>query len=125
MEEAIKKAIEAGYKAPFGKPYKTNHYRTKPEGLNLTAISQDLNIHAVLLDPAFWQALGKAMGWLTEGHQWSTGGQRCDCCGAWDDDMTPPGAYDYCWKYHWHLFIDYLSEGKDPETFFNQLLQHE
>ena len=48
------------------------------------------------LDPLFWQALGKAMGW--GGEDWDGG-----------------------WRKHWHRFIDHLAEGKDAESFFKDL----
>lgn len=64
----------------------------------------------VLLDPSFWQALGKAKGWLdwiTEDHVYTTGesGQgrfTCPIC-------------------VWHRFIDKLASGGTAEEFFREL----
>ncbi len=103
MEQAIKKAIEGGYKAPFGKPYKTKHYATQAGGLNLTAISQDLNIPTVLLDPLFWQCLGKALGWFE----------------AYPEREIVKSQY----LIEWHRFIDHVAEGKDVDSFFKELLK--
>lgn len=58
--------------------------------------------YSPLLDPLFWQALGKAMGWKEE--------------------MWWVNNYIEAWKYHWHRFIDHLAEGKDADSFFQDLL---
>ncbi len=54
------------------------------------------------LDPAFWQALGKARGWVDEMY--------------YGESLIFPQ-----WKHHWHWFIDHLAEGKDAESFFATL----
>lgn len=84
MEQAIKIAIENGYsgKVMF------EHY--PPEGDE---------VNHFLLDPLFWQSLGKGLGW----------------------GKGRPGLLIYEWLYHWHKFIDHLASGKDPEEFFSQL----
>lgn len=86
MEEAIKKAIEGGYLKALN---------------DITGLPSDfLNESAVLLDPLFWQALGKAEGWI-----YPVGGMN--------------GLRE------WHKFIDHLAEGKDAESFFTNLLEIE
>lgn len=57
----------------------------------------------VLLDPAFWQALGKARRW--DEH-------RC---------IVNNGLCDKCWSSHWHRLIDHLASGKEVESFFATL----
>ena len=52
------------------------------------------------LDPAFWQALERAMDW------------------KWKAGKTIP------WILHWHRFIDWVAEGKDVDEFFKQLIQN-
>lgn len=101
MKEAIQKAIEGGYETP-------NMSERTGTGI-LT--------YNCLLDPAFWQSLGKAMGWE----------KRMEV--AWGIvDEEHGGATSmkgYCmpeWQYHQHRFIDHLVEGKDAESFFNNLL---
>lgn len=61
-----------------------------------------------LLDPLFWQALGKALEWdrLLEGRKWG------------DKESVP----DPFWIRKWHRFIDHLATGKDAESFFQELL---
>ena len=58
-----------------------------------------MRLCVILLDNLFWQALGKAEGW---------GNQE---------------EFHSIWKYHWHSFIDHLAEGKDIDSFFNNLLK--
>jgi hypothetical protein len=48
--------------------------------------------------PDFWQSLGKALGWILEGH-----------------------AGRKQWKEEWHRLIDHLAEGKTAESFFESL----
>lgn len=75
------------------------------------------------LNPFFWQCLGNALGWGADGHNWSTGGEVCDYCGAVDPEGSNKEVYDQCWLYHWHRFIDSLAEGKSADDFFNELLK--
>lgn len=83
MEKAISKAIEGGYK--YNAPWE---FGTK-----------DLYDASILLDPLFWQALGKALGWRGADHDKTAG---------WFDE--------------WHNLIDYLASGKDADSFFQNLL---
>jgi hypothetical protein len=57
---------------------------------------------AILLDPLFWQSLGKAMGWGIEpsGSIWQ-GKQQC--------------------LIYWHDFIDALAEGQTAEQYFETI----
>lgn len=84
MENAIKRAIEGGWN---GHP------------------SWMKNWERAVLDPTFWQALGKAEGWKKLHYE----------------DME--GNYDECWQCHWHSFIDHLASGKDADSFFKALLK--
>lgn len=64
------------------------------------------NKDRIFLDPLFWEALGKALGWTdevphtTNGYPWSVKG----------------------WQTYFHRFIDHLIEGKDAEEFFLRLI---
>src|SRR5262249_27403370 len=64
------------------------------------------------LDPQFWQALGRALGWH----------EACDlaitcvhgpkaCC----------QCHGYYWMYQWHCFIQVLADGHTPEAYFAHL----
>ena len=90
IEQAIKMAVEAGwsdrlYRTDFGHPDNWTHSV------------------AFLLDPAFWQSLGKALGWTTTG--------------------VATAAYQLYpeWLDRWHRFIDHLADGGTPESYFKDL----
>jgi hypothetical protein len=64
------------------------------------------------LDPRFWQALGRALGWS----------ERCDLailCGHGEDEGQQ--SRGYYWMYQWHCFIQALADGHTPEAFFARL----
>jgi hypothetical protein len=69
-------------------------------------------VHETFLDPAFWHALGRAMGWDAP----------CDlaitCRHGTEECWHGHGAY---WMYQWHCFIQHLAQGGTPETFFARL----
>ena len=127
MKEAIQKAIEGGW--------------DKKRMLGSWG-DVDVDIHEwAWLDPSFWQALGKAMGWdnhnqITmslpeEGQERrkeiirleETVGVLVKFVGTGKVIVSPytKGLY---WKDVWHLFIDHLAEGKDPDSFFQTLLSN-
>jgi len=87
-EQAIKEAAEKG------------GYDDSAVHLVLDAMTQydyDATVNLIVLDPLFWQALGKARGW--------------------QDDYHTTG-----WRRNWHHFIDHLAQGNDAESFFAQLV---
>lgn len=68
-----------------------------------------------LLDPVFWQALGKTRGWTA----------KCDA--AFLDGFAHP-SYNACkgckkasWMLFWHRLIDHLASGGTIESFFEGL----
>lgn len=96
MKQAIQKAIEGGYKM-----------RRTARGVSETEpTARDLGRHwrSLVLDPLFWQSLGKALGWTIEAED-----------SIWKDQEE--------WKMAWHRFLDHLTAGKDPEEFFTNLLK--
>mgnify|MGYP001582821642 CR=1 FL=1 len=97
MENAIKSAIRGGYKTP----------KSKFNGVQTDVVLQEV----VLLDPLFWQALGKAEGWDKQGRYAMT---HWSCDGILD---TRP------W---FNIMMNFMSqvigEGKDINTFFEELL---
>jgi hypothetical protein len=76
----------------------------------------------LLMSKDFWIGLGKAMGWVhvrctkcnVDVRPWG----ECEC----DEEEVMPKLQE-AWLYHWHRFIDHLAEGKDTESFFEQLLK--
>jgi len=117
MKEAIQKAIEGGYVTGFMYD-------------KLAKIDPLGAVEILLLDPKWWQCLGKALGWR----------EICaDCGGEVTRKQTPeyPKLAGLSWcpqrceaknfqeghLYQWHRFIDNLAEGKDVNEFFNELLK--
>lgn len=94
VQEVIKKAVEGGFK---GKSYAGDAMATQ------------------LLDPDFWQSLGKAMGF----------NESIYCSNA--EHINRKVLCDECvdkedgWKNEWHALIDHLAEGKSIESFFKEL----
>lgn len=110
MEKAIKKAIENGYE-----PFKWVTIEEIDEWKFTNALIIDffynnscmsLSPNDIFLDPLFWQALTKSLS-LGQG----CGFEKCPVI----------GQHKSCWLKVWHRFIDHLAEGKDTESFFNNL----
>lgn len=97
IQKAINLAIDAGY----------------------NPIEDSANQQKILLDPLFWQCLGKAEGWK----QW-----LCSCGHYYDKSgvIICPNCKKidakYSWLQNWHTLIDHLADGGDAETFFTNLL---
>lgn len=120
MQQAIQKAIEGGYRNI------EDNYEIDGEKLRLyrkkdNATTALLEYEYLLLDPLFWQALGKSLGWESGQHpHWSFtllkeydthiehGGISCKRLHPWEAQM--------------HRFIDHLAEGKNINSFFKELL---
>lgn len=98
MQEAIKRAIEGGY----GKVPNPNLALTGDDRVAWYASN------GVLLDPLFWQALGKAEGWSDK--------KVCAVCNGEKTHWIQE------WHYRWSRFIDHIAEGKSPDQFFEELL---
>ena len=109
MKQAIQKAIlEGGYRS------RGSFYKTAEEDLEFALHDYDCpEWEEYCLDPLFWQALGKAMGW-----------------GMWKSPEINASVIeeDYwegktLWFYHWHRFIDHLASGGSADDFFKDLLK--
>lgn len=110
MEKAIKKAIEGGWRPKAEKATDILTYSGEIIGIQKTAF---LGYSQMLLDPLFWQALGKAMGWKgTENHNHELNEDCSSSCWGMDG-----------WQLTWHRFIDHISSGKDADSFFEELLK--
>jgi len=64
------------------------------------------------LDPRFWHALGRTLGW-------SEGCDLAITC-VHDDEEGQSGRGSY-WMYQWHCFIQAIADGHTPSAFFAQL----
>jgi hypothetical protein len=107
MKNAIQKAIEGGYTV------KNTDIEDK--------LLQQAMYHVILLDPLFWQCLGKAMGWGNVCGDCETGILNKYCKSGWHDNDTTKVKEDM-WKIYWHNFIDHIADGRDVDTFFNNLI---
>lgn len=106
MDIAIYKSIKAGYGRPEWQEWITlpllslKGYQWK-EMYSLTSRA------LMLIDPLFWQSLGKAEGWT------------CDDDGECENEVC---LGKDGWKIMWHRFIDHIIEGKPIDDFFTTLL---
>lgn len=109
MKEAIQKAIEGGWQGlEFMDEVEVEEGLKYPLYARVWGTSKEGEGHGtqvafILLDPTFWQSLGKALGW----------GLTVD-----ENHSGPNEPIEY-----WHNFIDHLAEGKDPDSFFQALLK--
>ncbi len=121
MEKAIKKAIEGGYKD-----------YTETSGSSCQKYHSD-----ILLDPKFWQALGKAEGWYQYSEEKYQKGEQTErealieveeklgvILKYANDEITysPYKGEGETWQEHWHAFIDHLIAEKPIEDFFTNIL---
>jgi len=116
IQEALNTAVEGGYHQ-----YGSDGMDTDYEGAtnDYSAWTRKDNESSFIvpteetfLDPQFWQALGRALGWS----------ETCDLAIS-----CVPGA-EACqrcrgdsWMQQWHCFIQALAEGHTPEAFFAPL----
>lgn len=115
IQQAIQKAIKAGWKPPMNATQFA--YHTSPGHMQL------ISDYHELLDPLFWQSLGKSMGWETEkinlhleavllSHELLSDDTR----GNIETSRIIP-----VWLYHWHRFIDHLASNGTIESFFEAI----
>lgn len=122
MNEAMKKAEEGGYK------YRICHL--------CGILSCGCSRAQILLDPLFWQALGKAEGWYESAAYYKCENRQCSYSEIEELDSVLDGFCSKCgtakvqfekgtkrYVYIWHNFIDHLIEGKLTDDFFKELLK--
>jgi hypothetical protein len=118
LQEVITKAIEGGFSS-----------QVAIEHVEDLKSHKTLTIHDygwVFVREDFWMSLGKAMGW----NQGDIG--VCSSCGSRGEAENhvkcncsePLPEIIEEWLYQWHRFIDHLAEGKDAESFFESLTNH-
>lgn len=84
---------------------------------------------AELLDPLFWQALGKSENWDNETISFKVSKQKVDVMGKFyirkAHTVIRPRwkKKGSAWKFYFHQFIDHLIEGKPIDEFFNKLIK--
>jgi hypothetical protein len=109
-ELAIQKAVEGGYVSGF------MHDRMKevdPLGA----------IEVYLLDPKWWQALGKTEGW---GSFYDDEGMpRIYSTQGWYPDTKDfsSGQDEMMWQAYQHRLIDAIQQGRSIDEFFGEILK--
>ena len=116
VQEALNKATEGGYHISgsdgMDTDYEgaTNDYSAWTRKDNKSSFL--VPTEETFLDPQFWQALGRALGWS----------EACDlaitCVHGEEEGCRCRGYY---WMYQWHCFIQALADGNTPEAFFERL----
>ena len=116
IEEALNKATEGGYHVNGFNGMDTYYSRATGCYSAWTRKDNDSSLKVAMeetfLDPAFWQALGRALGWeqaVRTVHAVENGRSTL---------VTRAGHH---WLYYWHRFIDHLAAGNTPESFFESL----
>lgn len=118
MDKAIKLAIEGGYRKD----------KVVIEGENLLEITDMTKLTALsgifLLDPLFWQFLGKSMGWPENRPEYLCPSCRTIGIGK-TNHMSDCSIKDRhtTWRINWHRFIDHLISGGNIDEFFEKLIK--
>jgi hypothetical protein len=112
IQEAIKKANEQSYSSVqiVGRAWIAHDPILALDEKFGRTWEEEKTIAIVLLDPTFWQSLGKAQGWRDYCNS-----DLCRECGTKYSPMSG-------WQAYWHRFIDHLADGKTAKSFFEALL---
>lgn len=84
----------------------------------------------ILLDPFFWQALSKALGWKDWAHYFN--GRFVTCVWDWQEKQSPYGAgaaivrterYEVkpAWLHYQLQLIEHIADGGTIESYFEEL----
>lgn len=102
MIDAIKLAIEKG--GYLWQGWVNEWYRMKSPATGF----KNININCIMLDPKFWQALGKALGW-----------RKCLPCTKPELDLP-----DLCeWLERAHDYFDLVLTGGDEAAYWKGILK--
>jgi hypothetical protein len=116
IQEAVDIAVEGGYHLHGTDGVATIYTGANSEFSAWTRTDNHssfmISVHETFLDPAFWRALGRALGWE----------ETCElaitCVRGQEECRRCHGSY---WMYQWHCFIQHLANGQPPDTFFASL----
>jgi hypothetical protein len=116
IQEAIDKAIEGGYYIHGSDGMDTYYEGANSDFSAWTRKDNESSFmvptEETLLDPQFWQALGRALGWS----------EMCDlsitCVHGHEECRQYHGYY---WMFQWHCFIQALADGNTPDASFAHL----
>jgi hypothetical protein len=116
VQEVIDKAVEGGYhiygsdgmETDYGGATKDYSAWTRKDNESSFIVPTE----ETFLDPQFWQALGRALGWS----------EQCDLaitCVHGEEECRQ--CHGYYWMYQWHCFIQVIANGNTPAAFFAHL----
>jgi hypothetical protein len=116
VQEVIDKAVAGGYHIYGSDGMDTSYEGATDDYSAWTRKDNDSSFvvptEETFLDPQFWQALGRALGWS----------EVCDlaiiCVHGEEECQRCRGYY---WMYQWHCFIQVLADGNTPDAFFAHL----
>jgi hypothetical protein len=116
IQDAIKHAVTGGYHLDSADGVAIAFIGANDEYSAWTRTDTEssfmISVQETLLDPRFWHALGRTLGWEA----------GCDltitCAHGAEECRRGHGTY---WMYQWHCFIQALAEGHTPAAFFAQL----
>jgi hypothetical protein len=116
IQEALNKATEGGYHINGSDGIETDYVGANSEYSVWTRKDNESSfivpVEETFLDPDFWHALGRALAWdhaVITVQEVENGRPTV---------VTRAGPH---WLYHWHRLINYLAEGRTPESFFESL----
>ena len=116
IEEVLNKANEGGYHIHGSDGMDTYYEGANSEYSVWTRKDNESSfivpMEETLLDPTFWQALGRALGW-------SAGCELAITCVHGDEECRR--CRGYYWMYQWHCCIQEIANGKPPAAFFARL----
>ena len=116
IAEALQKATKGGYHIRGSDGMDTDYEGATSDFSAWTrkdnASTFLVAVEETFLDPRFWQALGRALGWS----------EVCDlviiCVHGEEECQRCRGYY---WMFQWHCFIQAIANGNTPEAFFARL----
>ena len=116
IQEAINKANEGGYHIYGSDGMETSYDGANSEYSVWTRKDNESSFivltEKTFLDPQFWQALGRVLGWHEACDLSITCGQGHEACRQ---------SHGSSWMFQWHCFIQALADGHTPDAFFAHL----
>jgi hypothetical protein len=116
IQEALNTAVTGGYHVVGSDGAATSYSGANDEYSTWTRTDNQSSflvpVYETFLDPAFWHALGRALGWDAPCEIAITCVHEAHECWRW---------YGSYWMYHWHCFIQQLARGDTPDAFFARL----
>ena len=116
IQDAMNKAVEGRYHINDSEGIETSYIGANDEYSAWTRTDNESSfmvpVEETLLDPRFWQALGRTLGW-------SAGCDLAITCVHGEEECQ--SCRGYYWMYQWHCCIQALAHGHTLEAFFAPL----